>query len=57
MKKVGTDKNKLREAIEQTKNYIGVSGTYNLTPEDHNGLGTDSMIMVRVENGKWKLAE
>jgi branched-chain amino acid transport system substrate-binding protein len=57
MKKAGTDKNKLREAIEQTKNYVGVSGIYNLTPEDHNGLGTDSMIMVRIENGKWKLAE
>ena len=57
MKKVGTDKVKLKDAIETTKNYIGVSGIYNLTPEDHNGLGTDSMIMVRIENGKWKLAE
>ncbi|MGO9118486.1 MAG: ABC transporter substrate-binding protein [Desulfomonilaceae bacterium] len=57
MKKVGTDPEKLRDAIEQTKNYVGVSGIYNLTPEDHNGLGTDSMIMVRVENGKWKLVK
>jgi branched-chain amino acid transport system substrate-binding protein len=57
MKKVGTDKFKLREAIEHTKNYVGVSGIYNLTPEDHNGLGTDSMIMVRIENGKWKLVD
>lgn len=57
MKKAGTDPEKLRDAIEQTKNYVGVSGIYNLTPEDHNGLGTDSMIMVRVENGKWKLVK
>ena len=57
MKKAGTDPEKLREAIEQTKNYVGVSGIYNLTPEDHNGLGTDSMIMVRIENGKWLLAK
>jgi branched-chain amino acid transport system substrate-binding protein len=54
MKKVGTDPAKLRDAIEQTKNYVGVSGIYNLTPEDHNGLGTDSMIIVTVDQGKWK---
>jgi branched-chain amino acid transport system substrate-binding protein len=57
MKKAGTDPEKLRAAIEQTKNHVGVSGIYNLTVEDHNGLGTDSMILVKVENGKWKLVE
>ncbi len=57
MKKAGTEPDKLRDAIEQTKDYIGISGVYNLTPEDHNGLGTDSMIMVRIEDGKWKLIE
>jgi branched-chain amino acid transport system substrate-binding protein len=57
MKKAGTEPDKLRDAIEQTKDYVGISGIYNLTPEDHNGLGTDSMIMVRIEDGKWKLVE
>jgi len=57
MKKAGTDPKKLREAIEQTKGYVGVSGIYNLTPEDHNGLGVDSMVMVQVKNGKFVLAE
>jgi len=57
MKKAGTDPAKLRDAIEQTKDYVGVSGIYNLTPEDHNGLGVDSMIIVEVKDGKWKLVE
>ncbi len=57
MKKAGTDPEKLRDAIENTKGYVGVSGVYNLTPEDHNGLGTDSMILVRIEDGKWKLVQ
>lgn len=57
MKKAGTDPAKLRDAIEQTKGYVGVSGIYNLTPEDHNGLGTDSMIMVRIQDGKWELVQ
>jgi branched-chain amino acid transport system substrate-binding protein len=55
MKKVGTDPAKLRDAIEQTKGYVGISGIYNISPEDHNGLGTDSMIIVQIEDGKWKL--
>jgi len=54
LKKAGTDNQKLRDAIEATKGYVGVSGVYNLTPEDHNGLGTDSMVMVRIEKGQWK---
>lgn len=57
MKKVGTDSEKLREAIENTKAYVGVSGIYNITPEDHNGLGTDSMVMVQISKGQWKLAD
>ncbi len=55
MRKVGTEPEALRNAIEQTKGYVGISGIYNLTPEDHNGLGTDSLVMVKVENGKWVL--
>ncbi len=55
VRKVGTDPARLRDAIEATKGYIGVSGVYSLTPEDHNGLGTDSMVMVKVEKGKWVL--
>jgi len=54
MKKVGTENEKLREAIENTKGYVGVSGIYNITAEDHNGLDTDSMVMVQISGGQWK---
>jgi branched-chain amino acid transport system substrate-binding protein len=57
MDKAGTDPNKLKEAIEQTKGYVGVSGIYNLTPEDHNGLDEDSMVIVQVKNGKFVMAK
>ncbi len=57
MKKAGADPKKLRDAIEGTKGYVGVSGVYNLTPEDHNGLDVDSMVMVQVKDGKFVLAE
>ena len=55
MKSAGTDADKLRDAIEATKNYVGVSGTYNMSPEDHCGLDVDSLVMIKVENGNWKL--
>ncbi|MBW2149135.1 MAG: ABC transporter substrate-binding protein [Deltaproteobacteria bacterium] len=57
MKKVGTEREKLRKAIENTKDYVGLSGIYNLTPDDHNGLGVGSMIMVKIQGGKWVLVD
>lgn len=57
MKKAGTEPKALRAAIEQTKGHVGISGVYNLTAEDHNGLGVDSMVMVQVKNGKFVPAE
>lgn len=57
MKKVGVEPEKLRSAIERTNGYVGISGVYKLTPEDHNGLDVDSMIMVRIVDGKWRLAD
>ena len=57
MKKVGTDPEALRKEIESTTNYVGISGTYNITAEDHNGLDVSSMVMIQVKNGKFVLAE
>jgi branched-chain amino acid transport system substrate-binding protein len=57
LKKAGTNNEKLRDAIEGTKGYVGISGIYNMTPEDHNGLGLDSMVLVQIEKGQWKMLE
>lgn len=57
LKKAGTDPEKLREAIESTHDYIGVSGIYNMSPADHCGVKVDSLVMVKVEKGKWVLAK
>jgi branched-chain amino acid transport system substrate-binding protein len=57
MKKAGTDPKALRDAIEKTKGYVGLSGIYNLTPQDHNGLGVDSMVIVEVKDGKFVIAK
>ena len=55
MERVGTDPAKVRDAIENTKGYVGVSGIYNMSKDDHCGLGTNSLVIVRVEKGKFRL--
>lgn len=55
MREAGTDRGALRAAIEQTRGYVGISGIFNLTAEDHNGLGVDSLVIVQVQQGGWKL--
>jgi branched-chain amino acid transport system substrate-binding protein len=57
IRKAGTDPKALRAAIEGTKGYVGVSGVYNLSPEDHNGLGPDSMVIIQVKDGKFEMAK
>jgi branched-chain amino acid transport system substrate-binding protein len=45
----------LRDALESTKNVVGTHGVYNMTPQNHNGMDERARVMVRVENGEWKL--
>lgn len=54
MRRKGTDPGTLRDAIEKTRGYVGITGIYTLLPEDHNGLDVDSMVMVQIQKGKWK---
>ena len=57
IEKSGTEPEALRQAIESTSNHIGISGTYNISAEDHNGLDTSSMVIVTVKDGKFRQAE
>ena len=57
IKKVGPDRAKLRDAIENTRNYVGISGIYNISPQDHNGLSMDDIVMIQATKGGWKLLD
>jgi len=46
---------KLRDALEHTT-YLGASGTFRVSPSDHNGLAQDSTVLTRVDGGKFTLA-
>lgn len=43
------------KALESIQNHVGVTGVFNLSPKDHNGLEPESFRILEVENGKWKL--
>jgi branched-chain amino acid transport system substrate-binding protein len=51
----GKDPAALRDAIEQTERLVGVDGIFTMSEDDHMGLGLDSLKMLVVENGDWKL--
>lgn len=47
----------LRDAIEGTKNLVATNGVYNMSPTDHLGLDQRSRVMVRIQDGAWKLIQ
>jgi branched-chain amino acid transport system substrate-binding protein len=49
------DKAKTRDAIENVKDLVGISGVFNFSATEHNGLGPDAFVMVQIQNGTWKL--
>ena len=57
LEKAGPDKVKIRDEIEKTQNFTGISGVFNMSPTDHNGLALDSMVIVEIDKGKWVLAK
>jgi len=45
----------LRDAMESNQDVVGVHGVFNMTPTDHFGLDQRGRVLVRVENGAYKL--
>jgi branched-chain amino acid transport system substrate-binding protein len=52
-----TDKAKVRDAIESTRNFIGTGGVVNMTPKDHMGLDLTHFRMLEVRKGDWSLVQ
>ncbi len=58
VKKVGgTDKAKVRDALEATQGYIGTGGKVNMSAADHMGLDLSAFRMLEVKNGSWAIVE
>lgn len=50
-----TDREKVRDAIENLKGFAGTAGIFNFSPADHTGLSLDAFEMLTVKDGKFTL--
>ena len=49
----GTDKAKVRDALEATRGYVGTGGIVNMSASDHMGLDLTAFQMLEVQKGNW----
>lgn len=51
---VGTDSAAIRDYLETSiSNWIGISGIFNITADDHTGIGKESLVLVEIKDGGW----
>ena len=49
----GADREKIRTALENIKDFPGTGGVFTFSATDHNGLGIDAFEMMTVKDGKF----
>jgi branched-chain amino acid transport system substrate-binding protein len=47
----------LRDEIENTGGFVGIGGTFTISPDDHNGMTQDDLTMYEISDGDWTLAQ
>ena len=57
IKEKGTDREKVRIAIENMKGFVGTAGMFNFSSADHNGLDISAFAMLTVRNGRFVPAQ
>ena len=55
LEQAGPDRAKIRDALENTREFVGITGIFNMSPQDHNGLDERALVMVEIRDGRWRL--
>lgn len=55
IEKGGATPEGIRDALEKTRNFHGIGGTFTFGPSDHAGLTKDAFVMVEIRNKDWAL--
>jgi branched-chain amino acid transport system substrate-binding protein len=53
----GTDKAKVRDALEGIHGFVGIDGVFNMSPTDHMGLNLSAFRMLEIKGGNWTLVK
>jgi branched-chain amino acid transport system substrate-binding protein len=56
MEKAGPDRAGVRAAVESTRNFVGITGVFDFSPADHNGLDRRAATMIEIVDGQWRMA-
>lgn len=57
MQTAGPDRARVRSAIESTRNFVGITGVFDFSPTDHNGLDRRAVTMIQIADGQWRTAK
>ncbi|MCW5770044.1 MAG: ABC transporter substrate-binding protein [Rhodospirillaceae bacterium] len=57
MRKVGTDRVKIRDYIQTVRNFPGTMAPITFTPQNHRGTADDAFIMAQFKDGKFLLTK
>jgi branched-chain amino acid transport system substrate-binding protein len=53
----GATTESIRAGLEKITKFQGVTGEYNFSASDHNGLTEAAFVMVRIADGKFQLLD
>jgi len=56
LRTAGTEPDAIRQHLEGITDFVGVSGTFTMSPDDHSGLTAEDLVLVTVAGGKFQLA-
>jgi branched-chain amino acid transport system substrate-binding protein len=57
IRRAGPNRGRVRDAIENIRNFVLITGIFNISPKDHCGITTEDLVMIKAEKGRFKLAE
>lgn len=57
LKVSGPDRDKLRDALEQTTDYVGAIGVFSYTPTDHEGVAVGNFALLDIKNKAFELVK
>jgi branched-chain amino acid transport system substrate-binding protein len=57
LEKAGADRAAVRSAVESTKGFVGITGVFDFSTADPNGLDRRAATMLQIVDGQWRLAK
>lgn len=57
LERAGTDRAGVRATIEGTRNFVGITGVFDFSASDHNGLDRRAATMIQIVDGQWRPAK